>query len=72
MELISRTIAGNVAATLEWFDDAPLTGLAPAVIAVGRGSGFTALKEPLTVSNLRLLKNGGAPVGWLFAGAAGA
>ena len=59
LELTCSTIGGSVAATLEWPDDAPVTGLAEAILAAVKSSGFTGLKEPLWVWNLRLLKPDG-------------
>ena len=48
-------MGGSVAATLEWPNDAPVTGLAEAIVAAVTRSGFTGLKEPFGVWNLRLL-----------------
>ena len=62
MELTCHTIAGNVAATLQWPDDAPVNKLAEAIMAEVRSSGFTGLKEPFSLFNLRLLKPDGGRV----------
>ena len=59
LELTCSTIAGNVAATLKWQEDVPVTGLAEAIIAAVQSSRFTGLKVPLAVWNLRLLKPDG-------------
>ena len=59
LELTCTTIAGRVAATLQWPDDTPVCHLAHTTIGVLRSSGFTGLKEPLSVSNLRLVKPDG-------------
>ena len=59
LELTCSTMGGTVAATLRWPDNAPVTNLAPAIIAAVRSSGFTGLKEPLAVWNLRVLKPDG-------------
>ena len=59
LELTCSALSGNVAAALEWPDDAPVAGLAEAVVAAVTSSGFTGLKEPLAVWNLRLLKPDG-------------
>ena len=57
LEITCSTMAGNVAATLQWPDESPVTGLAQAVIAAVRSS--HTLQEPLWVWNLRLLKADG-------------
>ena len=51
-------MAGSVAATLQWPNDDPVTGLAEAIVAAVKRSGFTGLREPLWVWNLKLLKPG--------------
>ena len=58
VELTCSTVSGNIAATFDW-DDTTVTGLGEAIIASVKSSGFTGLKEPLTVWNLRLLKPDG-------------
>ena len=58
--LIFRTLAGNVAASINWNCAAPLESLPEAVLDGIRSSGFECPFEPLRVSNLRLLKPDGA------------
>ena len=58
LELTCTTLGGSVAATLLWPDDAPVSGLAQAIVAAVHRSGFTGLKAPLGVWNLRLLRPG--------------
>ena len=62
IELTCSTIAGNVAATLQWPDDDPVDDLAEAIVAAVKSSGFTGLKEPLGVWNVRLLKPDANPL----------
>ena len=54
--LIFRTLAGNVAASINWTCAAPLAGLPKAVLYGMRSSGFECPVKPLRLSNLRLLK----------------
>ena len=61
-ELTCCTIGGSVAATLQWPDDDPVFGLAEAIVAAMKSSGFTGLREPLWVWNLRLLKPDAIPL----------
>ena len=60
--LIFRTLGGNVAASINWNCTVPPSGLPEAVLDGIRSSGFECPFEPLRLSNLRLLKPGGAPL----------
>ena len=57
--LIFRTLAGSVAASINWNCEAAPAGLPEAVLNGIRSSGFECPFEPLRVSNLRLLKPDG-------------
>ena len=57
-----RTLAWDVAASINWNCAAPPSGLPEAVLDGIRSSGFECPFEPLRVSNLRLLKPDGALV----------
>ena len=62
LTLTFRTLAGNVAASINWkYADSP-AGLPEAALTGVRSSGFECPFEPLRVSNLRLLKPDGALV----------
>ena len=60
--LIFRTLAGDVAASINWNCAAPPAALPEAVLGGIRRSGLECPFEPLRVSNLRLLKPDGALV----------
>ena len=60
--LMFRTLAGNVAASINWNCADPPAGLPEAVLDGIRSSGFKCPFEPLRLRNLRLLKPDGALV----------
>ena len=60
--LIFCTLAGTVAASINWNCAAPPAALPEAVLGGIRRSGFECPFEPLRVSNLRLLKPDGTVV----------
>ena len=60
--LIFRTLAGNVAASINWNCAAPAAGLSEAVLDGIRTSGFECPFKLLRLSNLRLLKPRGGLV----------
>ena len=60
--LIFRTLAGTVAASINWNCAEPLARLPEAVLDGIRSSGFECPFKPLRLSNLRLLKPDGALV----------
>ena len=60
LTLIFRTLAGNVAASINWNCADPPAGLPEAVLDGIRSLGFECPFEPLRLSNLRLLKPRGA------------
>ena len=62
LSLTLSTMGGNVAATVEWPSDAPVSGLAEAIVSAVEFSDFDCPIKPLRPWNLRLIGQEGAEV----------